>query len=126
MKLRIALTLDAIGLSIDDVVKQCRDRFVSKHRIHCTRHYQGVKPGDQLNAERIGKAFKEARDKAGIKPAEGKTPRAFHEIRSLAKRFHEEQYDSAFTQKLLGHKSAKMTALYYDSRGSEWSEIAEG
>jgi integrase len=128
MKLRISLglRLDVIGLSIEDVVKQCRDRYVSKHLIHYTRNAQGVRPGDQVDPKRLSKAFKEARDKAGIKPADGKTPPTFHEIRSLSERLYEKQYDGKFTQKLLGHKSAKMTAVYHDSRGSEWIEVAAG
>ncbi|WP_439461820.1 tyrosine-type recombinase/integrase [Serratia quinivorans] len=50
-------------------------------------------------------------------------PPSFHEIRSLSARLHTEVRGSEFAQRLLGHKSAEMTARYQDSRGSEWVEL---
>ncbi|ARJ67816.1 hypothetical protein WV31_20265 [Magnetospirillum sp. ME-1] len=54
----------------------------------------------------------------------GKTPPTFHEIRSLAARLYTEQGINA--QALLGHKSADMTSIYRDVRGSEWIEVQTG
>lgn len=48
---------------------------------------------------------------------------SFHEIRSLASRLYEAEYGKEFAQKLLGHKSMKMTNVYLDSRKNEWVEI---
>lgn len=50
-------------------------------------------------------------------------PPSFHEIRSLSARLHTELRGGKFAQRLLGHKSAEMTARYQDSRGSEWMEL---
>ncbi|WP_315851103.1 tyrosine-type recombinase/integrase [Yersinia aldovae] len=50
-------------------------------------------------------------------------PPSFHEIRSLASRLYEAEYGKEFAQKLLGHKSMKMTNVYLDSRKNEWVEI---
>ncbi|MDQ9128771.1 phage integrase Arm DNA-binding domain-containing protein [Serratia fonticola] len=50
-------------------------------------------------------------------------PPSFHEIRSLSARLHTELRGSEFAQRLLGHKSAEMTARYQDARGSEWMEL---
>ncbi|MCM2447792.1 tyrosine-type recombinase/integrase [Rahnella aceris] len=43
--------------------------------------------------------------------------------RSLASRLYEREYGAEFAQKLLGHKSMKMTNVYPDSRSTEWTEI---
>ncbi|RGO38690.1 hypothetical protein DXB20_14315, partial [Escherichia coli] len=42
----------------------------------------------------------------------------FHEQRSLSERLYREQ--GLDTQKLLGHKSRKMTDRYNDDRGKDW------
>lgn len=125
MKIRIPLSLrlEAIGLSVGDVVKQCRDNVVSPYLIHHTKTRTMSKPGDAVWKDTISKAFATARDKAKIEYQEGREPPTFHEIRSLAERLYEKERGGAFTQKLLGHKSAKMTAVYHDSRGSEWLDI---
>ena len=47
-------------------------------------------------------------------------PPTFHEIRSLAGRLCEKEKGTEFTQKLLGHKSEKMTGKYLDARGKEY------
>ncbi|MBN3229412.1 tyrosine-type recombinase/integrase [Pectobacterium brasiliense] len=44
-------------------------------------------------------------------------PPIFHEIRSLAGRLYDKERGKEFAQKLLGHKSAKMTEKYLDTRG---------
>jgi integrase len=128
MKIRIPLTLrlGAIGLSVADVVKQCRNNVVSKYLIHHENKTTLSKPGDQVWIDTISRGFAKARAKSGIKWREGWEPPTFHEIRSLAERLYEKERDGAFTQKLLGHKSEKMTAVYHDSRGSEWLDVGTG
>ncbi|MNR15183.1 hypothetical protein D3C85_1317020 [compost metagenome] len=72
----------------------------------------------------ISKEFAAARDRAAEKLGLdlGASPPTFHEQRSLAARLHEEEGRDA--QRLLGHRSAKMTDLYRDSRGAEWIDVA--
>jgi integrase len=115
--------LPAVGLTIDDVIKQCRDSIVSKHVIHHTRHIASSKPGDPLTSQSLTMVFKQYRELSEIESPEGKTPVTFHEIRSLSARLYAEAYDKEFAQALLGHKSGRMTALYRDSRGQEWTEV---
>jgi integrase len=126
LKIATSLRLDAIGLSVADVVKQCRDNVLSKYLIHHARKLPNVLPGDQVEVARLSRLFAKARDEAKIEPMDGKTPPTFHEIRSLSERLYEKEYGSGFTQKLLGHKSLAMTAKYHDVRGSEWIEVAAG
>ena len=127
MKIRIPLTLrlSAVGLTVGDVVKQCRD-MVSKYVIHHTSSGGQYVVGDPVSKDRISKRFSEGREAAGIVSPEGKIPPTFHEIRSLAVRLYEKEYGRAFAQKLAGHKSAKMTDMYADPRGSEWLDVAAG
>ena len=51
-----------------------------------------------------------------------KTPPTFHEIRSLSQRLYAAQ-GGINTQELLGHSQASTTAMYHDSRGSEWTRL---
>lgn len=124
-KLRIptAVCLPAISMTLDDVFRQCRDAIVSKHVIHHTRHIARSKPGAPLTSDSLTNVFAQYRDNAEIEAPEGKTPITFHEIRSLSARLYAEAYDEDFAQALLGHKSGRMTALYRDSRGQEWTEV---
>ena len=56
-------------------------------------------------------------DKSGLEWQNG-TPPTFHVQRSLSERLYREQ--GLDTQKLLGHKSRKMTDKYNDDRGKDW------
>ncbi|MGF6775294.1 integrase [Paraburkholderia sp. GAS334] len=118
----MTLRLDAIGMSVADVLKQCRDSVISKRVIHFVRANSGRKPGDSPSLNTLSAAFAEFRDLAKIQVSDGKTPSSFHEIRSLPVRLYTDQYGPDFAQALTGHRSASMTALYRDSRGREWSE----
>lgn len=71
----------------------------------------------QVSANTLTTAFKKAREKCGIKWEPGTAP-TFHEQRSLSERLYREQ--GLDTQKLLGHKSRKMTDRYNDDRGKDW------
>ena len=112
------LRLDAIGMTVGDVVSRCRDRVVSRNLIHHNRNSARAKAGGALNKLTISKAFKDARNLSGLT---GDNPPSFHELRSLSGRLYKEQGIDA--QSLLGHKSAATTALYVDVRGSEWISV---
>lgn len=127
LKIPVALRLDALGKTLDEVLRACRDNVVSKSVIHFTVRNSRALQGAGCSAATLSNTFAEMRDKLiltkKLKVADGKTPPTFHEIRSLAARLYTEQYGKEFAQALLGHKSAEMTDLYRDIRGREWTEI---
>jgi integrase len=124
LRIDVKVRLEAVGMSIDDAIKMCRDRIVSSFMVHHQRGGGQRKPGDRVTASSIREAFNEARDAAGVKWAEGKTPPTFHEIRSLAERLYRKEYGREFAQALLGHKSENMTMKYDDLRGSGFVTVA--
>ncbi|HEJ9059520.1 MULTISPECIES: tyrosine-type recombinase/integrase [unclassified Serratia (in: enterobacteria)] len=66
----------------------------------------------------LSTAFKDSRRASGL---EWKTsPPSFHELRSLSARLHKKENGEEFSQHLLGHKSAEMTAKYHDERSDKW------
>ena len=119
---RIALPLnlrcEAIGLSLEDVIRKCRDRFVSPYLLHGKMNNK-AKP---VNLILVSKEFAAARDAAGIVPPAGKTPTTFHEQRSLSERLYRAQ--GIDTKILLGHKTQSTTDRYNDDRGKEWTKLA--
>lgn len=123
LKIPLSVGLSAVGMTIGDVIKACRDNVVSKSIIHHVRHHGRTKPGEGVKAASLSSAFAEARDAAKIAVAADATPPTFHEIRSLAARLYADEYGPEFAQAIMGHKSASMTALYRDSRGREWTEV---
>ncbi|WP_187635739.1 tyrosine-type recombinase/integrase [Paraburkholderia podalyriae] len=123
LRIPVGVRLDAIGLSLEEVIKRCRDSVISKSMLHHVRRHGHRKPGDALEVNSLTRAFTRARDAAGITWEEGKDPATFHELRSLAARLYSEQHSPDFAQAILGHKSASMTAMYRDGRGAEWVEV---
>ena len=123
---KIALPLnlhcDAVGLSLENVINQCRDRALSPYLVHHSRTTATIKSGGTINKATASTMFARCRDAAGIRPPEGKTPVSFHEQRSLAERLYSAQ--GINTQALLGHKSAKMTEIYHDERNNGWVILA--
>lgn len=120
-----AIRLAAVGISIEEAVKQCRDRCISKYMVHHTKAINKAKPGDKVSAHGLSLAFRTARDELGITATqEGGTPPSFHEIRSLAERLYKKEYGAEFAQAIMGHKHAKMTAEYDDLRGSGWAVVS--
>ena len=97
--------------------------MVSNYLVHHSQSKFGNVAGAKLSISMISNEFAAARTLAGVEPAKGKTPPTFHEIRSLSERLYREQYGAEFTQKLLGHKSQKMTDVYHDLRGSDWVDV---
>ena len=120
IKIPLALRLDCIDITLGDVVARCRKHALSQFLVHHTRRGTNQEIGDPVHLNTVSKGFMKAREKSGQK-WEGSPP-TFHEQRSLAERLYRDQ--GLDTQRLLGHKSAKMTAVYNDSRGAEWLEIA--
>lgn len=119
-KIPLSLRLDAVGITLGDVVKKCRDMVVSKYLIHHAKPNNKTLPGQRVFSGTVSKVFSDLRDKTGL---EWESPPTFHECRSLAARLYTEQNGDNFAQILLAHKNAKTTEIYKDVRGSEWMEI---
>ncbi|MGG5216133.1 tyrosine-type recombinase/integrase [Rahnella variigena] len=122
LALPLTLFLPEINLSLDDVIRQCRDRVMSKYMIHHSRAHGSSKPGDPVTGNGVTRMFKQARIASGLKFTEGTTPPTFHEQRSLAERLFSAH--GINTQTLLGHKTAAMTEKYHDDRGADWITLA--
>lgn len=123
MRLAIPLSLrcNAIGMSLRDVITVCRDAVVSQHLVHFRHSTSQAMRGGNVSASSLTTTFKKARNNCGISWEE-KTAPTFHEQRSLSERLYREQ--GIDTQKLLGHKSKKMTDKYNDDRGKDWMIVA--
>lgn len=124
LRISTAIRLESLGLELGEVVKSCRDAVVSKHLVHHSRTVSRATPGMPVVLDTLTKTFADARDRAAANLGisfDG-TPPTFHEMRSLAARLH--AAEGRDPQSLLGHKSAAMTALYRDSRGAEWIDVA--
>ncbi|MEB6520360.1 phage integrase Arm DNA-binding domain-containing protein [Citrobacter portucalensis] len=118
---RLAIPLDlkceVLGLTLRDVISKCRDAVVSKYLVHFRHTTSQANRGDRVSSSFLTSTFKKARDKSGLEWKNG-TPPTFHEQRPLSERLYREQ--GLDTQKLLGHKSRKMTDKYNDDRGKDW------
>ncbi|MEG6130909.1 phage integrase Arm DNA-binding domain-containing protein [Enterobacter kobei] len=123
---RLAIPLDlkceAVGLTLRDVISKCRDAVVSKYLVHFRHTSSQAKRGDRVSTSSLTSTFKKARDKSGLEWEKGTAP-TFHEQRSLSERLYREQ--GIDTQKLLGHKSKKMTDIYNDDRGKNWIVVSD-
>lgn len=117
----LTLRLDAIEMSVGDVISMCRDTVLSPWVIHHTKPRTKSKPGDPVWKDTVSKGFTRARELSGLAWSEGQEPPTFHEIRSLSERLYRDQ--GVDTQTLLGHSDARMTAVYHDARGAEWSMV---
>ncbi|WP_281083951.1 tyrosine-type recombinase/integrase [Klebsiella quasivariicola] len=117
----LALRCDAIGMSLEEAINQCRDRALSPYLVHHARNKGNVKAGKPLNKSTVSKMFATCHGMAGIDTAEGRTRASFHEQRSLSSRLYAKQ--GINTKDLLGHKSTKMAELYSDERVEKWTYI---
>lgn len=116
------LRLDAFGLSLGDVVAQCRrSGALSKHLVHQTVRRGNSPVGRKIWMDTLSRRFGDAVDGLAIDWGE-KTKPTFHEIRSLSERLYAAQ-GGINTQELLGHEDAATTAMYHGLRGSEWVRI---
>lgn len=123
-RLAIPLSLrnEVLDISLRDVVSKCRDAVVSKYLVHFRHTTSQANRGDQVSTKTLTSTFKKARDKSCLAWDEGSAP-TFHEQRSLSERLYREQ--GLDTQKLLGHKSKKMTDKYNDDRGKDWLIVGQ-
>lgn len=118
------LRLNAFGMSVRDVIKQCRSTgVISKHLIHNTKTDQG-KAGLYMPRNAMSDAFSDAVAALGIDWAK-KTPPTFHELRSLSKRLYVAQ-GGVNTIDLLGHQDEETGQLYADGRGAEFKVVGLG
>lgn len=116
MEIPLDLRMDAIDMSLDDVITRCKSTgVVSKYLIHHTKNNGAVKRGSHVKLGTVSMSFKAARDKAGIT---GEGAPTFHEIRSLAKRLYDAQ-GGVDTKALLGHMTDQMSEMYANNRGME-------
>lgn len=117
-RIQIPMDLKPRGfhLSLSDVVAQCRRSGVlSRYLVHQVTPRGNSPVGSQIWVDTISRAFSAAL------VWEGDNPPTFHEIRSLSERIYSAQ--GVDTQALLGHNDAETTALYHDTRGSEWTTV---
>ncbi|WP_250518637.1 tyrosine-type recombinase/integrase [Caballeronia sp. ATUFL_M1_KS5A] len=115
IEIPLALRLDAIGMSLGDVIAKCKSTgVVSKYLIHHIRNQGRAKTGTHVKLGSISQAFADARTLAGIKNDDSAP--TFHELRSLSKRLYDAQRD-VDTKALLGHMTDAMAEMYADSRG---------
>lgn len=121
----LELRLDAVGLSLDDVIRRCRrTRVLSRYLIHQVQPYGNSPVGSRIHPDTVTRRFSELIAGLGLDWGD-KTPPTFHEIRSLSERLYAEQ-GGVNTQELLGHKDPRMTSVYHDSRGAEWVKVRIG
>ncbi|WP_279608207.1 tyrosine-type recombinase/integrase [Burkholderia gladioli] len=118
-----SLRLDAIGMTLDDVISRCKKTgVISQYLIHYTSAKNGTERGAPVGLAIISAAFARARKKAGI-PDENAP--SFHEIRSLSKRLYDKQ-GNVDTKALLGHMSDSSAKTYADARGIEPIRVKVG
>jgi integrase len=121
LRIPMALRLDCFGMSLVDVVRQCRATGIaSQFLLHRTQRAKGARVGKSVHPDVLTRLFTAEIAKLGIDWAD-KEPPTFHEIRSLSERLHQEQ-GSVNTQDLLAHKDPRTTATYHDPRG-EWVRV---
>lgn len=120
----LALRLDVFGMSLGEVLEQCRGTGILSHYlVHQTDRIGGTKLGSAIWPDTATARFSEAVRRLNVDVGQRSAP-TFHEIRSLSKRLYDAQ-GGVNTQQLLGHKSASSATLYADSRG-EWVKISMG
>ncbi|UIW10301.1 integrase family protein [Flyfo siphovirus Tbat2_3] len=120
LSIPVTLNLESAGITLSDVIDSCRKNNPSDFILFSPVRRGGRKPGP-LTPDGLTQAFSDIRNLTGIKF--GPNPPSFHEIRSLASRLYEKERGEDFAQRLLGHKSLKMTQKYLDSRGAEYIMI---
>lgn len=118
----LELRLTCFGMSLADVVSQCRRTgIVSKHLVHQTVARGNSPLGEQIWIDTLSRRFGEAVTALKLDWGD-RDPPTFHEIRSLSERLHSAQGD-VNTQELLAHNDAETTAMYHDDRGLDWVRI---
>lgn len=111
-KVAIPLELQIAGFSLQATIASTRN-VVSQYLVHHIKQAGRAKVGSKIREHTIAEEFAAIREEVGIT---GDNPPTIHEIRSLSARLYKDKYGEEFAQALLGHKSAKMAALYQDER----------
>ncbi len=109
------LTLPEVGCTTQEAIDACRYGWVGEHILHKS-------DGGALCGASMSWRFAQARE--GASCVFNKGPASLHECRALAASRYELQGKNV--QKLLGHSSASMTAVYLNLRGattSDWKEV---
>jgi hypothetical protein len=116
------LRLNALGLSLREVIAQCRaTKVVSKYMVHNSTRRKGSKLGDPIALNRLTRDVTAAIEALGIDWGDLNPP-TLHEIRSLSKRLYKAQ-GGVDTKDLLGHTTDRMGDLYADARGAEYKLV---
>jgi integrase len=116
------LRLNAFGMSLEDVYRQCRSTGVlSKYLIHQTDTYGNSARGDQIWIDTISRRFSDELEKLQLDFGDKAAP-TFHEIRSLGVRLYKQQ-GGVDVQALAAHADAEMTELYANPRGAEYVRV---
>ena len=123
VKLPDALTVPKLGWRLDETIRKCRDRIVSKHLLHHVKNYAYSNVGDPIFIDTATKAFARARDASGLTWPDDVEPPTLHEVRSLSLRLYRDAYGRDFAQSLAAHKEGETTDIYTDVRGTEWTEV---
>lgn len=108
----LSLTLNSAELKLGTVIDRCR--LVSRSDYLVSAGIRKNSPDGSVHPDSLTKGFVKARKNSGLALSEN--PPTFHEIRSLAGRLYEKEKGKEFAQKLLAHKSEKMTEKYLDTR----------
>lgn len=116
ISLPLDLELKAVNLRLGTVIDRCRRASTTDFMISAGSRKNS--PDGSLHPDGLTKKFVATRKASGLEFEEN--PPTFHEIRSLAGRLYEKEKGKEFAQKLLGHKSEKMTGKYLDTRGKEY------
>ncbi|PXX49030.1 phage integrase Arm DNA-binding domain-containing protein [Aquitalea magnusonii] len=124
LRLSLSLKLKEFPWTLGDVIDECMKSGVKNPEtlIHARQFAYRISAGSKLRPELLTRVFADHRDTAGL--GDGPNPPTFHEIRSLSGRLYEEAYGERFAQQILGHRRASTTAIYLDTRGSEWTTVS--
>lgn len=125
LALSLELTLPCLpGLTLGSVIAACKNPHIdSGTLLYHVKSAGRAKPGAPLYITILSRGFTETRESAGI-ASESNNPPTLHEIRSLSGRLYEKEYGKYFAQAIWGHRTAATSAVYLDTRGSEWVNIA--
>lgn len=115
----LSLSLQSAGLKLNAVIDRCR--LVSRCDYMISAGIRKNSPDGSVHPDSLTKGFVTARNNADIELRDN--PPTFHEIRSLSGRLFETEYGKQFAQKLLGHKSERMTEKYLDTRERKYTMI---
>lgn len=119
LALPLGLKLDAIDLTLAQIIDDCRGYYAAGNDGLLLRKHNGKQLGDASLSAR----FEEARE--GALGELGQHPPSLHECRSLSERLYRAQGINTMT--LLGHKHQAMTDMYHDDRGltkGEWKTLS--